>query len=72
MDEKELNRRLVLIKDMFNRPEKYGMTADDIHQWALDHLSAVSDIIGRIPESLRDELADAAIEVYNEKKMKGG
>ena len=57
---------VMLARDMTANPEKYGITRDKIHRWALDHVNEASDIIGRIPESLRDGLADATIKAYNE------
>lgn len=72
MDEKELQEHIDMMFDMWKNPEKYGTTAEEIHQWAVDNFKTVSGIIGRIPESLRDGLADAAIDAYNEQKMRDG
>lgn len=69
MDENELRQHLEIVKDMIAHPESYGLTADAIHGWSLDNYDKASDILGRIPESLSDELIDCAISAYKEKKV---
>lgn len=67
MDEKT-KEALRLARDIFRDPQKYNLTAEQIHQWALDHINGTACIIGKIPESLQDELADALVEAYKEKQ----
>ena len=70
MDTKKLSMEELtqLADDMFANPPKYGLTEELIHQLYVDNFNAISDIIGKIPENLRDELADAAIDAYKEQQ----
>lgn len=68
-DEERLER---FLKEIRNNPGRYAAVSNSLHQWALDHISEASGMLERIPESLRDGLADAVIDVYSEKKEKEG
>lgn len=62
---------VALAEDMMSSPERYGITEEQIHQWALNDINRAANVLDRIPESLRDELSDGIISAYTERKKKG-
>lgn len=75
MESKKLSTEeaIALAKDMMADPMKYGLTQEQIRQWAIDGYDKVSGIIEALPEGLRDEAADAAIYAYKEsQRQKSG
>jgi len=71
MDKKVLEQKLQMLKDAIGNPESYGMTREQINEWAIN-TDITSDIVEKIPESLRDELSDVVIAAYNARKKNNG
>lgn len=70
MEQKKLTmeERIAFAEDVISNPGKYGVTREMLDEWAYKNINAAADVLDRIPESLRDELSDCIIDVYNAHK----
>lgn len=72
MEQKKLTmeERIAFAEDVISNPGKYGVTREMLDEWAYKNINAAADVSGKMPESLRDELSDCIIDVYNAHKKK--